>query len=142
MARTFRRQRTAQPIADLNVTNLIDVAFTLLIVFMIATPLIQQEQTIPVELPVQSITPQQKQDARLRFELITVQPDGRVLLGDRTLTISQLNAELDAFAAEPTPPVFRLRFDARASAQQFIAVMDELQKRNLTKISFDTRTGR
>lgn len=142
MARTFRRQRTAHPIAELNVTNLIDVAFTLLIVFMIATPLIQQEQTIPVELPVQSIAPQQKPDPRQRFESITVQPDGRVLLGDRVLTIGQLNAELDRFAAEPTPPVFRLRIDARASAQQFIAIMDELQKRNLTKISFDTRTGR
>jgi biopolymer transport protein TolR len=142
MARTFRRHRATQPIAELNVTNLIDVAFTLLIVFMIVTPLIQQEQTIPVELPVQSITPQQKQDPKDRFETITVQPDGNVLLGNRVLTLSQLNAELDAFAADPRPPVFRLRFDARSSAQQFIVVMDELQKRNLTRISFDTQTSR
>ncbi len=142
MARTFRRHRHTPPIADLNVTNLIDVAFTLLIVFMIVTPLIQQEQTIPVDLPVQSITPQQKQDPRQRFETITVQPDGSVLFGSRKVTIAQLNLELDRLAAEPTPPVFRLRFDARASAQHFIAVMDELQKRNLTRISFDTQTGR
>lgn len=142
MARTFRRQRTAQPIAELNVTNLIDVAFTLLIVFMIATPLIQQEQTIPVELPVQSIVPQQKQDPKERFESITLQPDGRLLLGDRAVTLRQLTVELDKFAAELTPPVFRLRFDAAASAQHFVAVMDELQKRKLTKISIDTQTAR
>lgn len=54
MARTFKRPRAMQPLSELNVTNLIDVAFTLLIIFMIATPLIQQEQTIPVNLPVES----------------------------------------------------------------------------------------
>jgi biopolymer transport protein TolR len=142
MARTFRRKRSVQPIAELNVTNLIDVAFTLLIVFMIATPLIQQEQTIPVDLPVQSIMPQPKADPKERFEYITVQPDGGVLLGERPLTLHQLTVELDRLAAEPQPPVFRLRFDAKASAQHFVSVMDELQKRNLTKISFDTQTGR
>ena len=34
MARSFRRQRQSAPISDLNVTNLIDLGFTLLIVFM------------------------------------------------------------------------------------------------------------
>jgi len=35
MARTFRRPRTSHPISELNVTNLIDVAFTLLIIFVL-----------------------------------------------------------------------------------------------------------
>jgi len=38
-------------VAELNVTNLLDLAFVLLIIFMIATPLITSEQTIPIELP-------------------------------------------------------------------------------------------
>ncbi len=62
MARTFRRQRQAHAIADLNVTNLIDLGFTLLIIFMIATPLITQEQTTPVDLPVTSRQQQAKPD--------------------------------------------------------------------------------
>jgi biopolymer transport protein TolR len=76
MARNFRRHRQAHAIADLNVTNLIDLAFMLLIIFMVATPLIQQEQHIPVNLPVESVSPQQKADPRDRFEAITVLPDG------------------------------------------------------------------
>ena len=48
----FARQRQAHPIAEMNVTNLIDLGFTLLIIFMITTPLIKQEQTIPVNLPI------------------------------------------------------------------------------------------
>ena len=54
MARIFRRQRNLHPVAELNVTNMVDLGFTLLIIFMITTPLIQSEQTIPVNLPVES----------------------------------------------------------------------------------------
>ena len=60
MARKFRQHQRAHPIADLNVTNLIDLGFMLLVIFMIATPLIQQEQTIPVNLPTVSKAPQTK----------------------------------------------------------------------------------
>ena len=142
MARTFRRPRTAQPIAEMNITNLVDLGFTLLIIFMIATPLINQEQTIPVSLPIESVSAQQKPDPALRSESITVLPDGRVLLGDRPMIIRQLSVQLAKFAAEPKPPVIRLRLDAKATAQQFVTVMDELKKHNLSKISFDTQVAR
>ena len=80
MARTFRRQRTAHPIADLNLTNLIDLGFTLLIIFMIATPLINQEQTIPVTLPTESKSAQQKPDPKTRFVAISVDARGNIYL--------------------------------------------------------------
>lgn len=132
----------AHPISELNVTNLIDVAFTLLIIFMIATPLIQQEQTMPVNLPVESVREQPQPDPRDRFETLTILADGRVLLGNQALTMPALSQQLAAFAAESRPPVVRLRMDADATAQQFISVMDELKRQNLSRISFDTQTVR
>ena len=54
MPRSFHRRRVLSPMAEINVTNLIDLGFTLLIIFMIATPLIQNEQTVPINLPVES----------------------------------------------------------------------------------------
>ena len=142
MARTFRRKHSSHPIADLNVTNLIDLGFMLLIIFMVATPLIQQEQKIPVNLPVESASLQQKVDPKERFESITVQADGRILLGDRPFTLKQLIPELKKFAAEPKPPVIHLRIDANAKAQHWISVMDELKKQNLTRIAVDTQVTR
>ena len=139
MARKFRRKHSAHPIADLNVTNLIDLGFMLLIIFMIATPLIQQEQKVAVDLPVESVKPQQKVDPKDRFETLTVQADGTVLHGTRALTLTQLTAELARFAAESKPPVIQLRCDANAKMQHIITVMDELQKHNLTRISFPTQ---
>ena len=123
MARNFRRNRTTHPIADLNVTNLIDLGFILLIIFMVASSVMKQEQTVPVELPMESVSAQQKSDPKERSESITVMPDGGVLLGDRPLTIRQLADQLVR----------------KSTAQQFVAVMDELKKHNLVKISFDTQ---
>ncbi len=141
MARTFRRQRTAQPIAELNVTNLIDLGFTLLIIFMIATASINQEQTIPVNLPVTSQSPQAKPDPTTKFENITIKADGTYLLGTRVLSLAQLSRELAVFGARPKPeqPVFRFRMDATSTAQQYLSVVAELQKHNLSRISIDTQ---
>ncbi|MGH7955823.1 MAG: ExbD/TolR family protein [Opitutaceae bacterium] len=139
MARNFRRKHSSHPIADLNVTNLIDLGFMLLIIFMVATPLIQQEQKVAVDLPVESVKPQQKPDPNDRYETITVQADGGVLLGGRPFSIRQLSTELRRFAAQPKPPIIQLRCHAKATMQHIITVMDELQKHNLTKIAFPTQ---
>ena len=140
MARTFRQRRQMHAVAELNVTNLVDLAFTLLIIFMIATPLIQQEQTIPVNLPVESKSQQQKPDPADKFESITILANGTYNLSGRVLSRAGLSGEFARFSGQSKPPVFRIRMDAKATAQQFITVMDELKKANLTRITFDTQT--
>jgi biopolymer transport protein TolR len=143
MARTFRRSRQMHPIADLNVTNLIDLGFTLLIIFMIATPMISQnEQTIRVDLPIESPSQQSKPDPNDKFETITVRADGTYSLAGQPLSLAAFSRELNRYAAQPKPPVFRIRMDAKSTAQQFITLMDELKKHGLSRITFDTQTSR
>lgn len=139
MARTFKRPRHTQPISELNVTNLIDVAFTLLIIFMIATPLIQNEQTIPVDLPVESKSVQSKPDPDDRFETITIRADGSCQVGTRVVALANMPTALASYAGTPKPPVFRIRMDAKATAQHFITVMDALKQNNLSRVTFDTQ---
>jgi biopolymer transport protein TolR len=138
VARTFKRPRSAHPISELNVTNLIDLAFTLLIIFMIATPLIQSEQNIPVNLPVESKSQQQKPDPTTRFETITIKADGTVILGSRTIPLRALKDALATYAADPKPPVFHLRIDKDARAQYYVGVMDALKQNGLSQIALDT----
>ena len=141
MARTFRRKTSQHPISELNVTNLIDLGFTLLIIFMIATTVTHQEQTERLDLPVESKSPQQKPDPTDRFESIKIKADGTYNIGNRQLTLAQLSRELTSFSGQAKPPVFRIRMDAKATAQQFITVIDALKKHNLTRITFDTQTS-
>ena len=69
----FRTKIEQSGLTELNVTPLMDLAFSLLIIFMISTPLL--EQTIPVHLPKQD-----KNDASQRpdidFQLISARSRG------------------------------------------------------------------
>lgn len=141
MARTFRRPRQAHPISELNVTNLIDLAFTLLIIFMIATPLIQQEQTIPVNLPIESTKTQSKPPPDTEFQSVSIDKSGNYYLGAKRVTWAELSSSFATFAAKPKQPVIRIRADLTLQWQQVVRLMDELKKQNLTKITFDTQTS-
>lgn len=140
MARNFRRHRASSPIADLNVTNLIDLGFMLLIIFMIATPLIQQEQSIQVNLPTESKRPQDKPDKDLTFQSIAIDKRGRYFWGSTPIDFAELPSRLEALARRPKPPVIRIRADFSLQYQQIVRLMDEIKKHELTKITFDTQT--
>jgi biopolymer transport protein TolR len=144
MARNFRRPRSAQPIAELNVTNLIDLGFMLLIIFMIATPLIQQEQTIPVKLPAESKSTQSKPDKNTHFHSVSIDVAGRFYLDSDTtpLTLPTLKSRLRAYTTDKEKTVIRIRGDENVAFGKIIVVMDELKKLDLTSVTFDTQTGR
>ena len=59
--------------ADINVTSLVDVAFTILLIFMIAAPALQGG--IEVDVPEADIRPIEIQDQPL---IISVRPDGTI----------------------------------------------------------------
>jgi biopolymer transport protein ExbD len=142
MARTFRRRHSAQPIADLNVTNLIDLGFMLLINFMVATPLInQQEQTTRVNLPSIAKVPEQKPDKEDRFVAISVDSSGRYFLENSSTpsTLAELRTRLRRLAAEPKPPVIRIRGDGKVSYEKVAEVFGEVQSAGLTRFTIDSQ---
>jgi len=139
MARIFRRQRTAHPIADLNLTNLIDLGFTLLIIFMIATPLIQQEQTIPVNLPAETRRGQPKAPSETEFQPISIDRYGQFYFGPHPVTFRELETLVAGLGLREKQPVIRIRADQTLQYQQVIRLMNLLMRNNLSKITFDTQ---
>ena len=137
MARIFRRPRHLHPVAELNITNMVDLGFTLLIIFMISTPLIQSEQTIPVNLPAEGKKAQQTLPDT-EFQAVSIDRAGNFYFGSRRVSFAELASNLGALAAKPKQPVIRIRADLTLQWQQVVRVMDEIKKHNLTKITFDT----
>jgi len=142
MARTFRRQRSSHAIAEINVTNLIDLGFTLLIIFMISTPLINQEQTIPIRLPVESKSTQQKPDPTDQFESVSIDSQGNFYVNSQTtpLSVVQLRSVLQTWGVMKKPPVVRIRGDGKVPYEKVVQLMDELKKANLMRTTFDTQS--
>ena len=140
MARTFRRPHQSHPIAELNITNMVDLGFTLLIIFMIATPLINQEQTIPVNLPIESKSSQVKPDKDTKFVSVAIDVKGAYYLDNSPIPFSRLTERLKEYGIQPKPPVIRIHADGKVPYEKVISLVDELKKNNLGKISFDTQT--
>jgi len=140
MARTFRRHRSSHPIAELNVTNLIDLGFMLLIIFMIvANPTLQKEQTIPVNLPTTAKMPENRATPDDHFIAVGVDARGRFYIENKNtpLTMAELRSELHAYALQPKPPVIRIRGDANVPYQKVAELFTEVQKAGLTRFTID-----
>ncbi len=141
MARTFRRKHAQHPISELNVTNLIDLGFTLLIIFMITTSA-KQEQSIPVNLPSESRSPQVKPDKDARYVAIAIDARGNFYLENRPtpVSFSELKVRLHEYATSARVPIIRIQGDAKLPYEKVVQLMDELKKNNLLKFTLDTQT--
>jgi biopolymer transport protein TolR len=143
MARNFRRHRSSHPIADLNVTNLIDLGFILLIIFMIvAQQVVQHEQTIPVTLPTVAKAPQPP-SKDVRHVVISVDAKGLYYLENNPvpITLPQLRSRLSAYAAEPKQPHIRLRGDGDVPYKRIAELVTEATKVGLTSYQLDTQVA-
>ncbi|MDB6093359.1 MAG: Biopolymer transport protein ExbD/TolR [Verrucomicrobia bacterium] len=140
MARTFRRRHSQHPISELNVTNLIDLGFTLLIIFMITSQVIKEEQTIPVNLPNESKSAQSKPDKDARFVSVSIDARGNFYVENRAVSFNELKTTLRGFAVEPKVPIIRVRGDAKLPYEKIVQLMDELKKNNLLKFTLDTQS--
>ena len=91
MARNFHRKDRLAALTEINVTPLIDLAFALLIIFMITTPLL--EQTIELNLPVE--TAKSQSEEREDFQSVSINREGFYFWGDQQVSEQQLGELLD-----------------------------------------------
>ena len=139
MARDFKRPNKLAVISDLNVTPLIDLAFSLLIIFMITTPVIEQYNRI--DLPTQKLENNQKPPEQ-EDKFITIDASGNLNWGQDTVTKSELESLLDQVAQGPDDqPTIHLRGDRSLPYQKIMDVINMLKSRNLTKLSLDSKAG-
>ena len=137
MARDFKRANKLAVISDLNVTPLIDLAFSLLIIFMITTPVIEQYNRI--DLPDQSSNDTQP-PPKLDDQFITIDAEGMYHWGQDPISKAELEVRLDEVAIrEGEKPVIHIRGDRSLRYQKIFDVINMLKARNLTKLSLDTK---
>ena len=142
MARNFRRHRAVHPIADLNITNLVDLGFTLLIIFLIATSSSTQEQSSPVNLPVVTKLPPKKNTDKDTFQAVSITTRGEFLWGpgNQAIGIAELRAKLASLATQSKPPVIRIRADGAVPYQKVMGLMAEIEKQGLSRVTFDSQS--
>lgn len=137
MARTFHRKQSLSSMSEINVTPLLDLAFSLLIIFMITTPLL--EQTIPLDLPKQDASSRPSTET-IEYQTVSIDRSGGIFWGKQPVSLEQLDELLGSLALNPNPPVINIRGDAANSYQRIIDVLAKVKAHELTRISLDTAT--
>ena len=103
--------------ADINVTSLVDVAFVLLIIFMITAPIMQGG--VDVRLPraqVRAIEPKQGL-------VVTVDSDGKIYMDQAGLSYDDFAATFPAFVRTKRPTGVYLRADGRVAYARVVQVL-------------------
>jgi biopolymer transport protein ExbD len=140
MARSFSKPNRLHVLNELNVTPMLDLCFVLLIIFMIATPVL--EQTTAVELPKADKGAGRAPDTKEKYRIVSIDRAGRLTIGQRAVTQAQLEAEFATIAALPEAeqPVIRIRGDGTLSYQRIIDILSTAKAKGLTKAGLDTET--
>ncbi len=96
--------------AELNITPLLDLVFVLLIIFMITTPLMEQQ--LPVDLPKASTSIATSLPDPKSILTLTLAKDGSTLLGSEKIRLDQLTSLLTQRKARDPQLVVSLRADS------------------------------
>jgi biopolymer transport protein ExbD len=123
-----------QPYDDINVTPMLDLAYVLLVVFIILTT--ASVQGVKVNSPS---TRAAENLARPQTRAITITADGALYLDAYPVTLDQLAARLaELKAANPALPVV-LKGDAATQYETVMQVLEVAKKLDITELGLVTR---
>jgi biopolymer transport protein ExbD len=129
-----RRSAASRIYDDLNLTPLMDLAWNLVIVFIIMAT--ASVQGISVELPQASDAPSM---AKPKTKAVTITEDGRIYLDTSQVSVEELESRLAAYkAADPDLPVV-VKGDAAIQYQRVIEVLDVVRRLRITELGLVTQ---
>ena len=126
------RRRRLQPMGEVNLVNLVDLAFVLLIIFMITAPLLQGG--VEIELPrtaSRPITPRES-------IIVTVDRGGRIFIDRTEVSYAEFQASFRALVARRATSSVYLRGDRRAQYGDVVRVLAIIRESGVTNVGVTT----
>ena len=122
------------PIADINVTPLVDVMLVLLIIFMVAAPMMTSG--VPIDLPQ---TQAGALNAQTQPITISIKADGQVFLQETQIDVAEIAAKLQAIATTGYNERIFVRGDGKAPYGVIADVMSRIQEAGYKNIGLVTQ---
>lgn len=130
--RRLSRRRYA-PIVDINMIPLIDVSLVLLIIFMVLTPFLVQQQ-IKINLP-KAVSSHEAPDRPI---VVILEKEGELHINGKSVPAALLETELSAaLRPQPDRPVV-IQADKDIALQRVVSVMDIAKRLNVVKLGIST----
>ena len=133
------RSTRRAPMAEINVTPLVDVMLVLLIIFMVTAPLLVAG--VPIDLPESRAGALDQQAKPVQ---VAIDGSGQLTIDETPVTDAQLPTQLARIAAEPQPAEGRriyLRADRGLDYGRVMRVMGELNRAGLNRVAMVSIPG-
>ncbi len=125
------------PMADINVTPLVDVMLVLLIIFMVTAPLMTAG--VPVDLPDSRANPLTQEPEQIT---IAIDSNGYIYIDDALVEVGGFaDAVENIGCASSNPPLITLRADRVLNYGRVMAVLGELNRGDCNRVSLVTNSS-
>jgi biopolymer transport protein ExbD len=125
-----------ETLTELNITPLLDLAFVLLVIFIITTTPIVND--LDLKLPEAS---KHQKDPPRKANYITVQADGQMWLNKALVATPDLLEKLVGLRMDDPDLSVIVRGDSKAKYRQIRAVLDICQQANVVKVDLATEAA-
>lgn len=132
--RRHSSRQSLPTLTEINVTPLLDLAFVLLIIFMITTPLIENS----IDLVVPSSSTAKTSVNPSDVYTISIDKNDVMKLNNEALTAADLESRLATLHAENPSTAVIVRPDRDLAVQKFVSVMDILRRTGIAKVGVMT----
>ena len=129
-------QEDAKPYDSINVTPMLDLAYVLLVVFILMTT--ASVQGLSVSMPKPSNKPSTEKH---ELKVVQVMPDGALLINGVPVNLAELESQLAQTKARDPKMSVAIKGDARAQYAKVVAVIDLCNKLEVPMGLITSRIG-
>ena len=122
------------PMAEINVTPLVDVMLVLLIIFMITAPLMSHK--VKVELPQANLKSLDEKPVVVQPITLTVTEQGNLYWNDQPITKDQIESRLSVEAQKTPQPAINVRGDKTTKYRVVQQIVQVAQNQGMRKVGF------
>ena len=136
--RRFSQRTSLVTLSEINITPLLDLAFVLLIIFIITTPLLEKGLELKLPPGGEAVETVSKQDVRT----VEISPQGVYTLEKRPMPLPYIIRQLvQDYRYNPNLVVY-IRADENSRHRDFTALIDQCQRYGITRYSIRTQPER
>ncbi len=122
-------------LSEINVTPLLDLAFVLLIIFMITTPLLENSMNLVIPSSSAANAPISK----AQVQTISIDRDETIRINNEIVDSDSLTARLLGLKRANPDVAIVIRPDRGLPVQKLVTLMDSLQRAQITKVGIATK---
>src|SRR5262245_41124781 len=133
--RRYAQRQSLSTLSEINVTPLLDLAFVLLIIFMITTPLLESSMNLVIPSSGAKNPPLN----RSQVQTVSVDRADTIRFNNQVIDLETLTARLTELKAANPDVAIVIRPDREFSVQKLIVLMDAVQRAGITKVGIATK---